>query len=91
MAKILMIVAIVIAVIAVNMSHVEGQPQRSTRDTACKSDDDCTKTGERCCWWVLAGNVCTNTEDVLACISPNMAKTGGTLISQGINEAADRG
>ena len=84
MAKILMIVAIVIAVFLANMSYVEGHPQPISfkRTTACESDQDCTTEGEKCCFRVLYGLQCQNPKDVFYCTSPKLTNIGKNLIGK---------
>lgn len=69
----------------VDQSLLSRKTRSASCDSGCNSNSDCSgsKTCNKCCWWFGYGNICTNPNNVIHCISPKFASVATDLLNRG--------
>ena len=69
----------------VGQSLLSRKTRSASCDSGCNSHSDCSgsNTCNKCCWWFGYGNICTNPNNVIHCISPKFVGVVTDLINRG--------
>ena len=69
----------------VDQSLLSRKTRSASCDSGCNSNSDCSgsNTCNKCCWWFGYGNICTNPNNVIHCISPKFVGVATDLLNRG--------
>ena len=69
----------------VDQSLLSRKTRSASCDSGCNSHSDCSgsNTCNKCCWWFGYGNICTNPNNVIHCISPKFVGVATDLLNRG--------